>query len=90
MTTRRFSSCRRTTNERASVLQCGEMLSAVLLEATMAGLATCTLTHITELWPGRNVVASLIGQTTTPQLLIRVGSAPEIEDNAAADAAAAD
>ena len=66
-------------DERASVLQCGEMLSAVLLEATMSGLATCTLTHITELWPGQNVVASLIGQTTTPQVLIRVGTAPEIE-----------
>jgi nitroreductase len=66
--------------ERASVLQCGEMLSAVLLEATMAGLATCTLTNITELDPGRDVVASLLGQTTTPQVLIRVGSAPEIED----------
>jgi hypothetical protein len=67
-------------NERASALQCGEMLSAVLLEATMAGLATCTLTNITELYPGRDIVASLIDQTTTPQLLIRVGSAPEIED----------
>ncbi|HEX9834357.1 MAG TPA: NAD(P)H nitroreductase, partial [Mycobacterium sp.] len=62
------------------VLQCGEMLSAVLLEATMAGLATCTLTNITEVYPGRDVVASLIGQTTTPQVLIRVGSAPEIDD----------
>ena len=39
-------------DERASVLQCGEMLSAVLLEATMSGLATCTLTHITELLAG--------------------------------------
>ena len=67
-------------DERSSVLQCGEMLSAILLEATMAGLATCTLTHITELWPGRNVIASLIDQTTTPQLLIRIGSAPEVED----------
>ena len=67
-------------NERASVLQSGEMLSAVLLEATMAGLATCTLTNITELYPGRDIVASLIDQPTTPQVLIRVGSAPEIED----------
>ena len=65
-------------NERASVLQCGEMLSAVLLDATMAGLATCTLTHITELRASRDIVASLIGQTTTPQVLIRVGLAPEI------------
>jgi nitroreductase len=67
-------------NERSSVLQCGEMLSAVLLEATMAGLATCTLTNITEVYPGRDVVASLIDQPTTPQVLIRVGSAPEIGD----------
>ena len=67
-------------DERASVLQCGEMLSAVLLEATMAGLATCTLTHITELRASQELVATLIGQTTTPQALIRVGLAPEIRD----------
>ena len=30
------------------VLRCGEALSAVLLECTMAGMATCTLTHMTE------------------------------------------
>ena len=63
-------------NERASVLRCGEMLSAVLLDATMAGLATCTLTHITELRASRDIVATLIEQTTTPQVLIRVGLAP--------------
>lgn len=67
-------------DERASVLQCGEMLSAVLLEATLAGLATCTLTHITELWASRDIVASLIGQTTTPQVLIRAGLAPELDE----------
>lgn len=71
-------------NEATSVLECGEMLSAVLLEATMAGLATCTLTNITELWPGRETVASLIGQTTTPQLLVRAGLAPEFEELAPA------
>lgn len=65
---------------RASAFECGEMLSAVLLEATMAGLATCTLTNITELWPGRDVVASLIEQTATPQLLIRTGMVPELEE----------
>ena len=63
-------------NDRLDVLQCGEMLSAVLLEATMAGLATCTLTHITEQHAGRNLVAALIDQTTTPQVLVRVGLAP--------------
>ncbi|MBP1820970.1 NAD(P)H nitroreductase [Mycobacterium sp. OAE908] len=66
-----------------SVLRCGELLSAVLLDATMAGLATCTLTHITELPASRQIVAELIGhssQDVTPQVLIRIGRAPSIED----------
>jgi hypothetical protein len=66
-----------------SVLRCGELLSAVLLDATMIGLATCTLTHITELPSSREIVAGLIGhssQDITPQVLIRVGRAPSIED----------
>ncbi|MGV0645185.1 NAD(P)H nitroreductase [Mycolicibacterium sp. XJ2546] len=67
-------------NDRTSVLECGEMLSAVLLEATMQSLATCPLTHITELWASRDIVSSLIGQTTTPQILVRVGVAPAHED----------
>jgi hypothetical protein len=46
----------------------------------MVGLATCTLTHITEVPASREIVATLIGQTTTPQVLIRVGRAPAIED----------
>lgn len=65
---------------RDSVLRCGEMLSAVLLDATMVGLATCTLTHITEVPASQAIVAGLIGQTTTPQVLVRVGLAPAIED----------
>ncbi|HEY2399861.1 MAG TPA: hypothetical protein VGI23_05865, partial [Steroidobacteraceae bacterium] len=36
------------TDSRADALASGEALSAVLLECTMACLATCTLTHITE------------------------------------------
>jgi hypothetical protein len=67
-------------SDRASVLQCGESLSAVLLDAAMAGLATCTLTHITELRASQDIVASLIEQTTTPQVLIRVGQIPQIDD----------
>ena len=66
-----------------SVLRCGEALSAVLLDATMAGLGTCTLTHITEMPESRAIVAELIGQSSqhlTPQVLIRVGRAPAIED----------
>ncbi len=65
---------------RASMLRCGEMLSAVLLDATMAGLATCTLTHITELPASRQVLSTLIGQTATPQVLIRIGAVPAVED----------
>lgn len=68
--------------ERASVLECGEMLSVVLLEATMAGMATCTLTHITELSASRGIVSTLIDldQTATPQVLMRIGLAPVLED----------
>jgi hypothetical protein len=68
---------------RDSVLRCGELLSAVLLDATMAGLATCTLTHITEVPASRKIVAGLIdhrNQDITPQILIRVGLTPSIED----------
>ncbi|WP_026256274.1 NAD(P)H nitroreductase [Mycobacterium sp. 155] len=63
-----------------AMLQCGEMLSAVLLDATLAGLATCTLTHITELPASRQIVATLIGQSTTPQVLIRIGLVPSLDD----------
>ncbi len=48
---------------RESVLRCGELLSAVLLDATMVGLATCTLTHITEVSASREIVAGLIDQS---------------------------
>jgi hypothetical protein len=63
-----------------SILRCGEMLSAVLLDATMAGLTTCTLTHITEVPASRGIVAALITQDTIPQVLIRVGLAPALDD----------
>ena len=57
-------------------LNCGEVLSSVLLECTLGGLATCTLTHITELSASRHLIAMLIEQDSTPQVLIRVGVAP--------------
>jgi hypothetical protein len=63
-------------DSRSDVLRCGEALSAVLLEGTLAGLATCTLTHMTELLPSREVIRALIGQAGSPQLLVRVGVAP--------------
>ena len=63
-------------DSRESVLRCGEALSAVLLDATVAGLASCTLTHITETPAGRDVVATLVGGEVFPQVIIRVGQAP--------------
>jgi hypothetical protein len=62
----------------ADVLGCGEALSTVLLECTMAGLATCTLTHLIESEECRDVVRNLVGQGE-PQVLIRVGIAPSLE-----------
>lgn len=59
-----------------SVLRCGEVLSAVLLDATMAGLATCPLTHITEVPASREILAELIGNRGRPQVVVRVGVAP--------------
>ena len=61
---------------RADVLRCGEMLSSVLLECTLAGMATCTLTHITELATSRHLIAWLTGRDAQPQVLIRAGIAP--------------
>jgi hypothetical protein len=57
------------------MLACGEMLSMVLLEATVAGLATCTLTDLTELSASRHLVEELTGRAH-PQVLVRVGQAP--------------
>ena len=65
---------------RREALGCGEALSAVLLEATMAGLATCTLTHMTELEASRSIIRSLTGSPEDPQLLIRIGQVPALED----------
>jgi nitroreductase len=58
---------------RLDVLRCGEALSAVLLECTVAGLATCTLTHMTEMAMSRHIIAQITGTAGQPQLLIRVG-----------------
>jgi hypothetical protein len=58
------------------VLRCGEVLSTVLLECTMAELATCPLSHMIELAASRDIVAALTGRAGLPQLLIRVGRAP--------------
>ena len=65
---------------RVDALNCGEALSAILLECTMAGLATCPVTHITELESGRDIIRDLTtGPAAVPQVLIRVGIEPEGE-----------
>lgn len=56
-----------------NVLRCGEALSTVLLDATTAGLSTCTVSHVTEVASGREVVAALLGDRVVPQVLVRVG-----------------
>lgn len=63
----------------ADVLGCGEALSTVLLECTMAGMATCPLTHLVELDESRDVIRTLVDEHREPQVLIRVGIAPPIE-----------
>jgi hypothetical protein len=68
------------------VLRCGEALSAVLLECTMAGMATCTLTHMTEMAESRAIVAQITGTAGQPQLLIRVGRSPAHEQHVEATA----
>src|SRR5271166_2090573 len=54
-------------------LRCGEALSAVLLECTLAGMATCTLTHLTELQSSRHLIGTLTGRAAVPQLLTLQG-----------------
>jgi len=64
----------------AQWLHTGEALSEVLLECTARGLSTCALTHITELPTSRSVIAELVPHPDIPQVVLRIGTAPE--DNA--------
>jgi len=67
-------------NGRADALACGEALSAVLLQCTMDGLATCPVTHLTELYVTREIIQSLMDHDGVPQILVRVGVVPVTED----------
>lgn len=64
---------------RLDILRCGEALSALLLDATMAGLASCTLSHLTEVPASRGVVGALVNREH-PQVVVRVGVAPELDE----------
>jgi hypothetical protein len=61
----------------ADALACGEALSATLLECTLAGFATCPVTHLTEVSVTRDLIRSLINHDAVPQVLVRVGVVPE-------------
>ncbi|PTR43811.1 hypothetical protein C8K38_106164 [Rhodococcus sp. OK611] len=58
----------------ASWTRCGQALSAVLLEATSRGIATCPLTHLTEVGRSRDMIAALAPGAGLPQVLLRIGS----------------
>lgn len=62
----------------ADAFACGEVLSSVLLECAMAGLATCPVSQLTELSVSRELLAALTDHTDLPQVLIRVGIAPAL------------
>jgi nitroreductase len=64
---------------REDILRCGEALSALLLEATALGLATCTLTHLTEVATTRDMVGDITGRPA-PQVVVRVGIAPTFDE----------
>jgi len=71
-------------DSRVDAFNCGQALSRVLLECTTVGLATCTLTHITEFQASRDVIRKLTGRKTgMPQVLVRVGHTPAREDSPA-------
>ncbi|NNH69292.1 hypothetical protein HLB23_05305 [Nocardia uniformis] len=61
-------------------LQTGEALSALLLECTAHGLATCALTHVTELPVDRRAIAALIPGRGIPQVVVRIGTAPDDDE----------
>lgn len=67
-------------SDRRASLGCGEALSSLLLEATLAGLATCPVTHIAELPAGRDILRALTGGSEDPQIVIRFGTVPALAD----------
>ncbi|PSL57336.1 nitroreductase family protein [Saccharothrix carnea] len=61
-------------DDRLSLLRAGEAMSAVLLEATAAGLTTCPLSQPLEVAETRDRVRTdVLDGTSCPQILLRVG-----------------
>jgi hypothetical protein len=62
-------------DDRLSQLRVGEAMSAVLLQATRIGLASCTLTQPLEVGSTRRLLRDeVLGGTLSPQLVLRLGS----------------
>jgi len=51
---------------REDALNCGQVLSTLLLDCTMAGLATCPMTHITEIEASREIIRQITGRKSMP------------------------
>jgi hypothetical protein len=66
-------------DSRDAALTTGEALSALLLECTIAGLATCPVTHVTEVRVTRELIQSFMEHAAVPQVLVRVGVVPVTE-----------
>ncbi len=64
-------------DDRLSQLRAGEALSAVLLQATEFGLATCPLSQPLEVAATRDVLRDdVLDGTLSPQIVLRLGWAP--------------
>lgn len=61
-------------------VRCGVALSTLLLECTVMGLATCPLTHLTELPRSRAALRTVTARLEPPQVLVRIGTVPESDD----------
>lgn len=60
-------------NTRRAIFGCGETLSQVLIEATMAGFATSIMTRPVEVAATRDIVADVVGRAL-PQVIVRIGA----------------
>lgn len=66
-----------TSDDQLAQLRAGEALSAVLLQATASGLASCPMSEPLELDRTREVLRDeVLGGTLCPQIVLRLGWAP--------------
>jgi nitroreductase len=64
-------------DDRLSQLRAGEAMSAVLLEATRQGLASCPLSQALEVGATREMLQDrVLGTTLSPQIVLRIGWGP--------------